>query len=243
MSAKMTAVTPETVGLLNGHQLRNMVAEESAEYLVINVNQLKEHASPPADSRDALRKKLDTLVNNPLLDPALALALFEVAQTLLMPARRKAKVVPAAKKTASIFDGYEHLRASNQQRAQDIRAFVLREDEWIASGELSDRAHFTNRNRSAGPNAWKRRGKTFAVSIDGQDRYPDYAFDEAWQPLPVIKRVLEIFDGTRTSWALAAWFASNNSWLGGRKPKDLLNSDPQAVAEAALQARSGAQHG
>lgn len=59
----------------------------------------------------------------------------------------------------------------------------------------------------------------------------------------MIKRVLEIFDGTRTSWALAAWFASNNSWLGGRKPKDLLNSDPQAVAEAALQARSGAQHG
>lgn len=243
MSAKMTAVTLNIVGLINGQQLRNMVAEESAEYLVINVNQLKETARPPADSRDAMRKKLEALVNNPLLDPSLALALFEVAQTLLIPVRRKAKVAPAVNKTASIFDGYEQLRARNQLRAQDIRAFVLREGEWIASGELSDRAHFTNRNRSAGPNAWKRRGKIFAVSVDGQDRYPDYAFDEAWQPLPVIKRVLAIFDGTRTSWALAAWFATENSWLGGRKPKDLLNSDPLAVAEAALQARSGALHG
>lgn len=63
------------------------------------------------------------------------------------------------------------------------------------------------------------------------------------QPLPVIKQVLDIFDGTRTPWSLAARFATGNSWLGGRRPKDLLTSDPQAVTDAALQAKSGALHG
>ncbi|BCQ34013.1 MULTISPECIES: DUF2384 domain-containing protein [Erwinia] len=243
MSAKSTPAISETISLFNGQQLRNMAAEESAEYLVINVNQLKDAAPSPAGNGVALRKKLEKMVSNPLLDPSLALAFFEIAQTLLKPARKKKPAHAGGNKSESIFDGYEQYHARNQQRQHDIREFVLSEDRWIRSGELSDKAHFTNANRSAGPNAWKRRGKTFAINVEGQDRYPDYAFDEAWQPLPVIKQVLDIFDGTRTPWSLAAWFATGNSWLGGRRPKDLLTSDPQAVTDAALQAKSGAQHG
>ncbi|MTD26722.1 DUF2384 domain-containing protein [Erwinia sorbitola] len=243
MSVKTTPEIPDTINLFNGQQLRNMAAEESAEYLVINVNQFKDATPPAGGNGDVLRKKLEKLVSNPLLDPSLALAFFEIAQKLLVPARRKTRIAPAVSKQNTIFDGYEQFRANNTQRQQDIRALVLSEGEWLSSGELSDRAHFTNANRSAGPNAWKRRGKTFAISIEGHDRYPDYAFDEAWQPLPVVKQVLEIFEGTRTSWSLAAWFISENSWLAGRRPKDLLNSDPQAVIKAAQQARSGAQHG
>jgi len=37
------------------------------------------------------------------------------------------------------------------------------------------------------------------------------------------------FDG----WALAAWFASGNTWLGGHRPLDLLESDLPAVLDAA----------
>lgn len=240
MSAK---TAPETIGLFKGQQLRNMAAEESAEYLVINVNQLKDAAPPPTGNGVALRKKLEKMVSNPLLDPSLALAFFEIAQTLLKPTCKKARSQTREEKSGSIFDGYEQYQVRNQQRQQDIREFVLSEGRWISSGELSDKAHFTNANRSAGPNAWKRRGKTFAINVEGQDRYPDYAFDEAWQPLPVVKQVLDIFEGTRTPWSLAAWFASGNSWLGGRKPKDLLISEPRAVTEAALQEKSGAQHG
>lgn len=243
MSAKSTPAIPETISLFNGQQLRNMAAEESAEYLVINVNQLKDAAPLPAGKGVALRKKLEKMVSNPLLDPSLALAFFEIAQTLLNPVRKKAHSPSRGEKSGSIFDGYEQYQVRNQQRQQDIHEFVLSEGRWISSGELSDKAHFTNANRSAGPNAWKRRGRTFAISVEGQDRYPDYAFDEAWQPLPVIKQVLDIFDGTRTPWSLAAWFASENSWLGGCKPKDLLNSEPLAVTAAAFQEKSGALHG
>jgi hypothetical protein len=243
MSAKNSAAQTETVSLFSGQQLRSMVAEESAEYLVINVDQLKDAAPSKNGTRDALRKKLEKLVSNPRLDPSLALAFFEIAQNLLMPSRAGAKTTPTAKNSDSIFSGFEQYRINNEQRKVDLRAFILADGQWLSSSELSDKAHFTNANRSAGPNAWKRRGRTFAISVEGQDRYPDYAFDEAWQPLPAVKQVLEIFDGSRTPWSLAAWFAGSNSWLGGRRPKDLLSSDPQAVIAAARQAKEGAQHG
>jgi len=243
MSAKNSAAYSETVSLFSGQQLRSMAAEESAEYLVINVDQLKDAAPSKNGTSDALRKKLEKLVSNPRLDPSLALAFFEIAQNLLTPSRARAKITPTAKNSNSIFSGFEQYRSNNEQRKEDLLAFILADGQWLSSSELSDKAHFTNANRSAGPNAWKRRGRTFAISVDGQDRYPDYAFDEAWQPLPAVKQVLEIFDGTRTPWSLAAWFAGSNSWLGGRRPKELLSSDPQAVIAAARQAKEGAQHG
>lgn len=243
MSAKNSAAYSETVSLFSGQQLRSMAAEESAEYLVINVDQLKDAVPSKNGTSDALRKKLEKLVSNPRLDPSLALAFFEIAQNLLTPSRARAKITPTAKNSNSIFSGFEQYRSNNEQRKEDLRAFILADGQWLSSSELSDKAHFTNANRSAGPNAWKRRGRTFAISVDGQDRYPDYAFDEAWQPLPAVKQVLEIFDGTRTPWSLAAWFAGSNSWLGGRRPKELLSSDPQAVIAAARQAKEGAQHG
>jgi len=34
-----------------------------------------------------------------------------------------------------------------------------------------------------------------------------------------------------------------NSWLEGKKPKDLMKQDPAAVLHAALIEKAGAQHG
>lgn len=45
----------------------------------------------------------------------------------------------------------------------------------------------------------------------------------------ILRELTGVFDG----WMLAAWFAQPNSWLGGRKPVDLLGSNLSAVHEAA----------
>ena len=239
MSTKTTTAPSDSISLFSGQQLRTLAAEESASYLVVNVDRLKGSIPAEQGHDEAARKKLEKLINNPRLDPSLALAFFEIARNLLLPSRTRAR----APESDSIFNGFSQYRAANEQRKLDLRASILAEGQWLSSRELSDKAHFTNANRSAGPNAWKRRGRTFAISVEGQDRYPDYAFDEAWQPLPVIKQILVIFDGTRSPWSLAAWFTSHNGWLGGRRPKDLLISDPQAVIAAAQQASVGALHG
>ncbi|WP_052130790.1 hypothetical protein [Erwinia typographi] len=231
---QVTAFQHEGMRVLSGNQLRHIVAEEQAEYLVIDVNHLKP-AHAAANQKRELRKKLEEMVNNPSLDPGVGLALLQLAQRWLQPTSEASK--------PSLFDGFPAYQQRNAQREQELRAFILEDTHWLSSSELSDRAHFTNANRSAGPNAWKRRGRTFAITVEGHDRYPKYAFDEAWQPLPVIKRILEIFAGTRTPWSLAIWFGTGNGWLAGEKPKDLLERAPDRVAEAARQAKEGAQHG
>lgn len=238
MSAKNSrhesAFQQDGISVLNGNQLHHIAAEKTTKYLVIDVNHLTP-AHALTGQKD-LRKKLEEMVKNPRLDPGVALAFLQMAQRWLTPANPE----PA---TPSLFNEFPEYQTRNAQREVELRAFILEDSLWLSSAELSDRAHFTNANRSAGPNAWKRRGRTFAISVEGHDRYPEYAFDEAWQPLPVIKRILEIFADTRTPWSLAMWFGTGNSWLGGEKPKALLKKDPNRVMDAARQAREGAQHG
>jgi hypothetical protein len=41
-------------------------------------------------------------------------------------------------------------------------------------------------------------------------------------------------------WALWAWFATPSSWLGGRVPADVLETEPEVVAEAARQRAAAA---
>lgn len=45
----------------------------------------------------------------------------------------------------------------------------------------------------------------------------------------VLAELTADFDG----WALAAWFANGNTWLGGHRPVDLLDRDLPAVLDAA----------
>jgi len=223
---------------INGDQLRSIVAENSAKYLLINVDQLKPHAFPTSENdHQALRKSLEDMVKNPRLDPRVAMAFFQFAQHLVAPAKKN-----AAAKT-DLFAGHEELRQRNQQREGDLRDFILQGATWLTSRELSDKANFKNANRSAGPNAWKRRGRTFAISVGGHDLYPAYGFDQAWQPLPIMKRILDIFANMRSPWSLAMWFGTANGWLNGSMPKDLLRQAPDSVLKAAREEKEGAQHG
>lgn len=48
-------------------------------------------------------------------------------------------------------------------------------------------------------------------------------------PRQVVAELTDEFDG----WALAVWFAHQNSWLQGRRPVDLLDSQLTQVLEAA----------
>lgn len=55
--------------------------------------------------------------------------------------------------------------------------------------------------------------------------------------------MLEIFRGKKDDWGLAYWFASVNSFLGGKRPQDLLISKPDRVVAAAEDEVAGVLHG
>ncbi|EPU8564774.1 hypothetical protein ACVZYT_002520 [Yersinia enterocolitica] len=108
---------------------------------------------------------------------------------------------------------------------------------------MSEKASFKNTNPSAGPNRWKSAGRIFALQLNGKDKYPEYALDEGFRPIPVVKKVISLLGEKKTPWGLAIWFGSENSWLGGKKPKDVLATMPKQVLLAAQAEAEGGAHG
>ena len=72
----------------------------------------------------------------------------------------------------------------------------------------------------------------FVIRRDGRDLYPRYALSDDFKPLPVIKQVLTLlkgWDGLR----VASWFESTSSFLGGKRPREVVALNAQSVIDAA----------
>ncbi|WP_413721435.1 hypothetical protein ACL2XG_20195 [Sodalis sp. RH24] len=141
--------------------------------------------------------------------------------------------------------GQRSAGTTNTERLEKLKKIILNDSEWLPAQEVSRRggASADVKNPSGLPNRWKRAGKIFAITSEGRDLYPAYALDIGGQPLPLMKKIIELFGETKTPWSLAVWFGTPNSWLGNKKPKDFLTSAPEQVLEAALRAKEGPVHG
>lgn len=119
---------------------------------------------------------------------------------------------------------------SEVQRTKDI---LKRDTQWISSEAINGQENVTA--------DWKRQGLIFSVDDGEQELFPAYQFDAAWQPLPVIKDILENLHTMKDGWKIAAWFHFPSSWLSYRKndgtvapvaPKDALDRSMDVVSAA-----------
>lgn len=120
------------------------------------------------------------------------------------------------------------------RRNAEARASLIREFGALTSAEVAERAGSRASNRAALANRWRQEGRIFHVTYQGATLYPAFQFDGEGQPRPVVAGILQILASRSTEWQLALWFLSANGWLGGRRPVDLLDTDPAAVREAAV---------
>jgi hypothetical protein len=120
-------------------------------------------------------------------------------------------------------------RADMQARALQA---VLEGTEWLTAEEIGQRGQFSASNLAAPAHRWKQEGKIFAISHGGQERFPRYALDEVFRPLPIVAAVLKLL-GAISPWRIAVWFDSSNAWLDGAKPREQLMSAPERVRFAA----------
>lgn len=116
---------------------------------------------------------------------------------------------------------------------QALLNLIFAASEWYDSIKLCQLAGFSLTNSSAQPHKWKKEGKIFALRRGNTDFYPSYAFGDDFRPIPVIKNVLGVFRDKKSDLKIAAWFASNNSWLRNKRPLDLILTSPDAVIKAA----------
>lgn len=122
-------------------------------------------------------------------------------------------------------------------RANVIRRLV-EEGEWLTAADIAKHGSYSSSNPSEPANRWKKEGKIFAVTFKGQDFFAVYQFDDQLKPRPVIREVLKILKEKRDTWKIAAWFASVNGRLGGKRPQDCLDA-PDRVIDAARHELAG----
>jgi hypothetical protein len=107
--------------------------------------------------------------------------------------------------------------AEDARRRATLRTRVVR-DFGTFAGKISRR--------------WKKEGQVFGVPYQGDTVYLSFQFDKAGQPLPIVREVLAALNGW-SPWDVAEWFVLRNRRLERRRPAELLEADPDAVAAAA----------
>ena len=75
-----------------------------------------------------------------------------------------------------------------------------------------------------------------------RDWYPRYQFDMLFRPLPVMHQVLADF-GDVAPVQVASWMESPNSYLAGKRPREVIEHVPQEVLAALAERRRGGMHG
>ncbi len=106
---------------------------------------------------------------------------------------------------------------------------------WLTAQEIGELANLGTGNPVATVNRWKKERKIFAVHRDGRDYFPRYGLGPDFRPRPQLAQVLKVlagYDGER----LAAWFESTSSFLGGKRPREVVATAPKSVVDAAQDA-------
>ncbi|WP_042300113.1 hypothetical protein [Paraburkholderia kururiensis] len=125
------------------------------------------------------------------------------------------------------------------------RKAVLESGDWLTAADIAQLAGLSTRNPSAQPNKWKKQGLIFAINHGGVDYFPGYGLDRdaGFRPVKALAKIIETFGGHKDGWGMAYWFRSDNSFLGGKRPQDLLALAPERVIEAAMDEIQEIAHG
>lgn len=121
------------------------------------------------------------------------------------------------------------------RRNAEARGVLLDEFGALRSHEVADLAESRASNRAALANRWRAENRLVAVPVRDELLYPGFQFNAEGKPKPVIGPTIAWLrsDPHTTDWQMALWFVTPTSWLGGRRPVDLLDERPDAVIDAA----------
>lgn len=122
------------------------------------------------------------------------------------------------------------------QTKMQVRAItrVMQSGDWLTALQVAEVANRSTTSPSR-TSKWKKQGLIFSIPYKGRNYYPGYALDpqRQYRPRTELKLILETLGAQVTGWELAFWFDSPNSYLGGKRPKDMPATVPGKVLFAA----------
>jgi hypothetical protein len=121
------------------------------------------------------------------------------------------------------------------RRNAEARSALLTEFGALRSADVAELAGSRAANRAALANRWRAERRLVAVPVGDELLYPGFEFTSEGKPHPAVGAALVALRSNPdvSDWQAALWFAAPNGWLGGRRPVDLLDAEPDAVANAA----------
>lgn len=90
---------------------------------------------------------------------------------------------------------------------------VFEGGDWLTADEIDHRQEGGSQVISNLAGEWKRCGRVFSVTYEGEEYFARYQFDSLYRPLTVIKEVLQAFGQYDDAWSVAAWFYFPNAWI------------------------------
>ena len=119
-----------------------------------------------------------------------------------------------------------------QQESLAWREQFMRNFECWTSKEVAAQATSTAKNRASVTSRWLLKKRIFAIKFGGKRLFPKFEF-RSGEPIPVVADVIEEFGTASSGWDLAYFFVTPNPNFGGRRPMDLLTTDPGRVVSLA----------
>jgi hypothetical protein len=151
-------------------------------------------------------------------------------------------VLPRADEMAKLISGLTHPNAKLIEELalrQKTMQAVFHDGEWLPAEVINALQQSPPSNKSHPASDWKRRGRIFSVSLDGKEHFARYQFDSMYQPLPIIKEILQEIGEVADTWKIAAWFHYPNGWIADAKdgdkpvaPKDALDRRDDVLGAA-----------
>jgi hypothetical protein len=132
-------------------------------------------------------------------------------------------------------------RRMEASMAKSLEA-IFNGTQWMTAAELGRAARPTAANPHSVTSRWRTGGRIYGVEWRGQLLFARYQLDAAFEPLPAMASILATLDKSSPI-EIASWFESPNSYLDGKRPRELLAAEPDLVREAAEDSLVGPAHG
>jgi hypothetical protein len=142
------------------------------------------------------------------------------------------QVEPQSSPTQAIAS--EAWRETEAARWAEIRAEWLKRHPALTAAEVARLAGSSTVNPSALLNGWVEARRVFGLTQGRQRLYPAFQVGRDGQPKEAFRTLLTALGGRLDSWPLAIWLTKPNAEFDGwATPLDVIERDPEAVANAA----------
>lgn len=147
---------------------------------------------------------------------------------------------PATSVSVSAHAGIEELVTPQEEKVENAIArdtlewrqeFMRNYPSWT-SAEVATQSTSTARNRAAIASRWQRENRIFGLRYQAQQYFPQFQFQDG-TPVPIVGEVIKTFPEHATGWDLAFFFTTPNANIGGRKPLELIKTNPDRVLSLA----------